>query len=692
QVNAFDVTVAGQRPRTEVSRVPLSRKEIESVPGTFGDPLNVVPNLPGVARAPFASGEIVVRGSDTDDSGALVEGGPILSVFHFGGIRSVIPAGMLEGVDFYPGNFSARYGQRTGGILNVRLRDLRPEAVHGYVDVNLFDAGFYVETPVGEKGAVAVAGRRSYIDVVLNAVVDDDAINIISAPRYYDGQILATWRPNPDHTLRLFVLGTDDRFELVSNNIKDSDPRASSGRFRSQESFQMTSLTDTYTPNARLTQKLLVGGSIYGGDADFGGLFITSSLYEGFAREVLSYRAHPAMTLHVGGDALVAFGRLNARIGDLGGEGQPGSTPQDNVRDIKGSQWFRSGGLFAELELRPWTRLLIVPGVRADVQRWNEELTFDPRLTTRLTLTPTVTAKAGVGLYQQSPEVAEVFDQFGNPDLRSERAVHTSAGLEWQPLPFLTLDATAFHKALDRLVVPSDAVVERNGQVEPLRFDNSGKGRVVGAEFLLRQRLAYGLMGWVSYTISRSERFNPETGRYRLFDIDQTHVLTVVGSYQLPWNLELGVRYRMASGNPETPVAGAALDADQDQYLPLYGPLNSARKPMFHQLDLRLDKHWVFNTWRLTICLYTLCMHPTMCHLLRTSTKRPGAIHGHASTTRPPPRWPSPPSAQTQHMGVHTPNGHPLRPSIKRSRPSWQRAASIQNAAFTPRAGMIGRP
>ena len=40
------------------------------------------------------------------------------------------------------------------------------------------------------------AGRRSYIDVILNAAVPDDAgVNLVTAPRYYDYQLLANYRP-----------------------------------------------------------------------------------------------------------------------------------------------------------------------------------------------------------------------------------------------------------------------------------------------------------------------------------------------------------------------------------------------------------------------------------------------------------------------------------------------------------------
>ena len=604
--NPYDVMVESERPLKEVTRRTLGTAEIERVPGTFGDPVTVITNLPGVARSSFASGQVVVRGSETTDSEAYIEGAPILSVYHFGGLRSVIPAGMLEQVDFYPGNFGVRYGQKMGGVLDVQLKELRPEAVHGYVDVNLFDAGFYVEAPVGDDGAVAVAARRSYIDVVLDSLVGDDApVNIVSAPRYVDGQVLASWRPTDAHRLRLFAFATDDRFEIVARSAKDLDTRVDGSGLSLRNAFSMISLFDEYTPTTRLTNKVQLGTSLFKGDNEFFGMHSRSTLSEVFLREELSYRFSEEVTLNVGLDGRAGLGKVDMVIGDLAKEGDPGGDelPADNLQRVELDQWFTSGGVFMDVDLRPVSGLQVTPGVRLDVQRWSEELTLDPRLNARYAFNDVVAVKGGVGLYHQAPEIEEIIEGWGNPELESQRALHTSAGVEVKPLDHLLIDVTGFYKSLDNLVTRTDRVTERDGEVTPLLFDNSGEGRVYGLELMVRHSFAYNFSGWVAYTLSRSERFDPAANRYRLFDYDQTHVLTMVGTYRLPWNMELGARWRLVSGNPQTPITGAALDSDRDQYVPLYGAVNTSRAPMFHQLDLRLDKRWVFNTWMLTTYL-----------------------------------------------------------------------------------------
>ena len=63
-----------RKPAAAVTRYELAQPELKGVPGTFGDPLRVVQNLPGVARTPFGLGALVIRGASPNDSGIYVEG------------------------------------------------------------------------------------------------------------------------------------------------------------------------------------------------------------------------------------------------------------------------------------------------------------------------------------------------------------------------------------------------------------------------------------------------------------------------------------------------------------------------------------------------------------------------------------------------------------------------------------------
>ena len=85
--------------------------------------------------------------------------------------------------------------------------------------------------------------------------------------------------------------------------------------------------------------------------------------------------------------------------------------------------------------------------------------------------------------------------------------------------------------------------------------------------------------------------------RVAVFDFDQTHVLIVAVHAYLPKGFEVGARYRYISGYPYTAAYGGWFDADADVYSPAQGAVNTGRLPAFNQLDLRVDKTFLFQRW-----------------------------------------------------------------------------------------------
>jgi TonB dependent receptor len=232
-------------------------------------------------------------------------------------------------------------------------------------------------------------------------------------------------------------------------------------------------------------------------------------------------------------------------------------------------------------------------------------ITADPRLAVRWMVSPSLTLKGGVGLYHQGPQLAvgEADAVFGNPDLGSRRALQTSLGVEWNIRPDLLLSVEGFYNRLWGIPVGTSALVERNGQLVPQNLVNDGRGRIYGLEVLFRQALTRRLFGWIAYTFSRSERLDRTGDPWRLFDYDQTHVLTAILSYKLGAGWEVGGRFRYATGNPQTPIVGSIKDDNTDTFVPLFGAVNSLRLPNFVQFDVRIDKVWTFNTWSLDLYL-----------------------------------------------------------------------------------------
>ena len=90
----------------------------------------------------------------------------------------------------------------------------------------------------------------------------------------------------------------------------------------------------------------------------------------------------------------------------------------------------------------------------------------------------------------------------------------------------------------------------------------------------------------------------------RPFSFDQTHVLAVVAGVKLPWGWRIGARFRYATGNPFTPLEPGYYDATADVYVPKpAGAPLSGRVDDFMQLDLRVDKTFIFESWTLKMYL-----------------------------------------------------------------------------------------
>jgi hypothetical protein len=248
--------------------------------------------------------------------------------------------------------------------------------------------------------------------------------------------------------------------------------------------------------------------------------------------------------------------------------------------------------LETDLDLDP---VRLVLGSRLDYYNVIEEWTFDPRIAAHYKIIEPVKLKAGVGLYSQPPEGFEISDGLGNPDLEPNRSVHVSTGVDYEPVEGITLGVEGYFKYLFHRVVGTE-----RGQ-EPF-YVNDGIGRIYGAEFSATVQPRGRFFGYLSYTLSRSERRDRDDD-WRLFDFDQPHILTASGTYRLGRGWEVGATFRLVSGNPDTPLTGGVLDLDSWDYWPVRGRVNSIRSSMFHRLDVRVEKLWTFTDWRLALYL-----------------------------------------------------------------------------------------
>lgn len=595
--------------RPETTARSLSREEIATMPGSQGDPLRALQNLPGVARTPGGLGLLVLRGASPGQSGVFIGEHPVPRAFHALALASVVPADVISRLDFVPSNFDSRYGNASGGLVVLEPRRGRRDGVHGFAEIDLAAAGAMVEGPLGKRGSFIVGAQRGYIDAGLRAFQSITDANGTVLPRYYDYQAMVDFTLKGEASLSARLIGVGDRILFRFKDPSQGDALVDGLDFRS--SFHRLDLT--YRKRLGAWTAMISPALRF----DVGRQLIPLEGREQFRRDYVgSLRAELTRTMSrrfdlvVGADLIYDHYRARGRVPDF----VSNSAPEQRV---SGNQTWLGLYLNGRLKLGP---LLLVPGFRASGFAVGSERAFalDPRITGLWEFADRWRLRFGAGIYSQArlnqfAVDAQIIPQGGRvgtnqvilpgyfasfepvfslvprkDTLRVIRALQLSAGVSHDLAANLAVDVTGFYREQDNANPP----ISVTGQ--PTR--DLG-GRTFGVELLLRRPLTRKLYGWIAYTWMHSSILQRALGdqEAREFpaDFDQRHNLTIIASYQLPRGWQIGGRFRLVSGQPYTPVVGS-IEYD-GLFAPLFGPYNSARFPPFHQLDLRVDRRWVYK-------------------------------------------------------------------------------------------------
>ncbi|MDQ3340118.1 MAG: TonB-dependent receptor [Myxococcota bacterium] len=595
-VRGEEIVVEAERERTTAGETTMRREEIARIPGSRGDALSAVKNLPGVANTqgfgPNAG--LVIRGSSPADSRIFVDGFEIPILYHLGGIQSVLPTEMIDDLVYTPGAFGVELGRASAGTIQVASRRGARELA-GFAEVSFINAATMLQGPLGKKGSFAFAARRSYIDALIPLVVSDDSLSFTALPRYYDYQARFDYELTKHLRLSAFLFGSDDVFAVETNEQDPDEP----SRFKNTTRFTRAIAAVTYDrPGvynklavSALTQR--VGFEL--GDDRF--LRINPDSFA--ARDDARIQLTKHVALIAGGEAEAREVGVRVKLPRPPKEGDPTepNLTNDPLIDVDSTESGEHLAAWTAIELQPTSRIKTTAGVRVDNFRRNDVTVVQPRVQARLKIDKAMSVLAAGGLYTRPPDNQ---DENLQTSLKPERAWQTTVGLENKIGKGITMTTTVYYN--DR----SD-LITAGARSEPMREDgtntytNDGTGRSYGAELLLQAR-SDKFFGWAAYTYARSERQDNEMAADRLFDSDQTHNLVILGSYKFgeddKW--QIGGRFQLTSGTPYTPVVGAVFNSDINNYSAEFGRINSQRNPAQHQMDIRIDRAFTFKDWKLS--------------------------------------------------------------------------------------------
>ena len=589
---AGEATVRARRQPGASTVMTLRAEELTTVPGTFGEPTRVVATMPGVSRTPFGLGLFVVRGASFENTGFFIDGFPVPVLYHFGFGPAVISSRLVGELNFYPGGYPLSFGRFSAGVISLDTRPPPTDRPFAEFQVDVLRASAMGVMPFDhQRGSVAVAARRSYYDLLVPLIVDGVGLS------YSDYQVRADYRFSPRARVSAFLFGSNDSFDRTA--------AAGVGTTTAEQNSELS-----YTFHRLITkyELALAGGATFTVAGMIGADFLTSRSTQpgqpdrllGSTGYILGERASlriPTgrhLTTLLGVDVLTITFDADVRIplpGNIGGVPPPAADSEDVRFTPRVTQL--SAALVAE-EVLHFDRVELTAGARLDRLIYANVSTFiaDPRAVLRVRPVDTVTVTAASGFFHQAPPFVQLVPGIGNPDLRPQRSWQSSLGVELNlPLGF-EARLTGYYNRMYNLQRPTSQVVNSADGPRRLFFADDGQGRAYGLEVLLRRRLERGVYGWVSYTLSRSERFL-EGGNVVPFSFDQTHVLNVALSWQINPKWRVGARFQLATGNPTQSVRGAFYDGDTDRFRPLFAPQSSnlpqERLPTYHQLDVRVD-------------------------------------------------------------------------------------------------------
>ncbi len=593
QYNEYEVVVYGKGPEKEVSRQSLSLFEVERLPGFGGDVIKSLQALPGVARPTMNNpGAIIVRGSGNYDTRFLLDGIDIPMLFHFGGVKSTYNSLSLGGVDLYPGGFGTRYGGCIGGVVELTGRPSRSDRWHTILDASMLDASFHTEGPLGNGFGLTLSGRRSFIGELANAALkNNDDVNLAVAPYYWDTVARLDHGRGTAHEFFFTFFAASDRMKMIVPEARSGSPEVSEATDTLEMSLAFSRFIFGYDAEigSRMRNELRIAAgrdksSVHAlGEFRFDGDGPIYSL-----RDDLAMAWRPEFVTHLGVDLIYTPYDYAVKV-----NGYPeSSATRKKYSDL---------GSYANIEYRPLPDVLLNVGIRYDYYHHLDEGIASFRSSARWNYRQSRTITASVGTYNQSPRpIGQSTDPvYGNPDLPPTLARHSTLGHEWRLGDRLSLKVEAYHNTQDQ--VP--ALADTNN----INFLADAEARMYGLEFMLRHESNGGFFGWISYSLGRSQRRfarDPGDGSdwnssvWSLHDMDQTHHLEAVGSWELGKNWSFGSRIQYVSGVPVTPILGYTgnryeFDADTGDYVIVEGEYLSDRISPYFRTDLRIDKKFI---------------------------------------------------------------------------------------------------
>jgi len=577
----------------------LNIKSIEKLPVLFGerDVLKTIQLLPGIKSNGEGSSGFSVRGGATDQNLILLDEAPVYNASHLLGFFSTFNSDALKDASIIKGNSPAQYGGRLSSVMDVKMKDGNNKDYNINGGIGLISSRLSVEGPIQkEKSSFIVSGRRTYADVFLKATDDFKDSKLY----FYDLNLKANYQLNENN--RLYVSGYFGRDVLGLGNTFSTD---------------WGNTTATVRWNSIINSTLFSNTSFIYSNYDYKVSLSSNNNTFGLDSQIQDWNLKQDFTWFAGNKHGVRFG-LQSIYHTI----TPSSASGTSVSSFpRNSRYSWENALYMNDDFKATEKLTVNYGLRLSMfsvlggDQFNTYengvltggqflekgkfgktyVNLEPRITANYRINEVSSVKAGYARNTQNLHLLSNSSS-GNPTdqwigssytVKPEISDQISAGFSRNfNNNNYEINAEIYYKSMQ------NQIDYRNGA--EISFDTGadveaellfGKGRAYGLELIAKKKSGK-LTGWISYTLSKTERRINGINDNEWYNArqDKTHDLSVVATYELNPKWSFSGLFVYSTGNAVTfPTGKYEL---QGQTIFQYSKRNADRMPAYHRIDL----------------------------------------------------------------------------------------------------------
>ncbi|MDF1692725.1 MAG: TonB-dependent receptor plug domain-containing protein [Zhongshania sp.] len=608
--------------RQDTTRISEKTQQLFSIAGAADDPLQALYALPGVTFSD--GGEPVIRGSGAEDNIYYIDSVPAQYLFHVFG-NSIFNKNLIQRFELHSGAFPSRYGDATGGVIDVTLRDPKHEDFSTIVSASFLLTGVLVEGELNENHAFYASYRRSLLDQFDTDFLteDEDGVTVTDFPVAQDYQLKHRWDLNDKNSLSFVAAGASDDLEAEADGDNDyvaRDPDLA-GPVNYEQGFNSQGITWSWASTSSNKESNFILSHIdeylhldYGNDQTVNTPADRYVMRFDYG-QTASDNHH--ITTGVSYSSSDYDFKISAKLPVCSDFDSECSTADAELISLEDNVSIDTLNAYFEDEIRLSSRNTISLALHLSQYDYLGKTEFEPRLRWEHEFSDDLKTHIALGQHSQSPELAEMIDGVGNPNLDVVKATHLVLGLEYYLSTNWLFKTEMYYKDL------RDVVISINNPSAPDfadKYSNDAEGKAYGIEFFLQRELSDKWYGWASLSLGKTERKDLRSGDTSPFEYDKPIIFNITANYLLSDSWNIGLTWSYQSGALYTPVVGLDSSANDDlpsllELLvanptgglfnaindllnqvnnlgapsPVYGRFNSQRLPDYQRLDLRAE-------------------------------------------------------------------------------------------------------